>query len=182
MTRLEAGAIEMKLDLADVDEIAGAALERAGSVLARHRIEVMIAPDLPMLRLDPILFEQVLFNLLDNAAKYAPLGSRIDLRARQDGMSSRLRSAMKGRASPPATSNGSSTSSIAFRRRIAAAPERAWAWRSAGGSSRPKVVASRHKTGGSIGRGSHDPLSGAGSDGNPRAGRSAWLMHTLCSS
>ena len=85
MTRLEAGAIEMKLDLADVDEIAGAALERAGSVLARHRIEVMIAPDLPMLRLDPILFEQVLFNLLDNAAKYAPLGSRIDLRARQDG-------------------------------------------------------------------------------------------------
>jgi len=38
-----------------------------------------------MLRLDPILFEQVLFNLLDNAAKYAPSGSRVDLHARQDG-------------------------------------------------------------------------------------------------
>jgi two-component system sensor histidine kinase KdpD len=85
MTRLESGAIEMKLDLADVAEIVGAALERAGSVIAGHRIEVAIAPDLPMLRLDPILFEQVLFNLLDNAAKYAPPGSRIDLRARQDG-------------------------------------------------------------------------------------------------
>lgn len=85
MTRLESGAVELKLDLVDVAEIVGAALERAGSVLARHRIEVTVAPDLPMLRLDPILFEQVLFNLLDNAAKYAPAGSRIDLRAERDG-------------------------------------------------------------------------------------------------
>jgi two-component system sensor histidine kinase KdpD len=85
MTRLEAGAIELKLDLADIAEIVGAALQRASNVLAHHRIEVEIAPDLPMLRLDAILFEQVLFNLLDNAAKYAPPGSRIDIRARRDG-------------------------------------------------------------------------------------------------
>jgi two-component system, OmpR family, sensor histidine kinase KdpD len=85
MTRLEAGAIEIKLDLSDVAEIVGAALERAGSVLARHRIEVTVAPDLPMLPLDPILFEQVLFNLLDNAAKYSPADSCIELRARRDG-------------------------------------------------------------------------------------------------
>ena len=85
MTRLESGAIELKLDLVDIAEIVGAALERAGSVLARHRVEVKLAPDLPMVRLDAILFEQVLFNLLDNAAKYAPPGSRIDLHARRDG-------------------------------------------------------------------------------------------------
>jgi two-component system sensor histidine kinase KdpD len=85
MTRLESGAIELKLDLVDIAEIVGAALERAGSVLARHRVEVEIAPDLPMVRLDAILFEQILFNLLDNAAKYAPPGSRIDLQARRDG-------------------------------------------------------------------------------------------------
>jgi two-component system sensor histidine kinase KdpD len=85
MTRLEAGAIDLKLDLVDIAEIVGAALQRAGSVLAHHRIEVEIAPDLPMVRLDSILFEQVLFNLLDNAAKYAPPGSRIDVRARRDG-------------------------------------------------------------------------------------------------
>ena len=84
MTRLEAGAIELKLDLIDIAEIVGAALERAGNVLARHRVEVDIAADLPMLRLDPILFEQVLFNLLDNAAKYAPTTTRIDLRARRE--------------------------------------------------------------------------------------------------
>ena len=85
MTKLESGMIDMKLDLADVAEIVGAALERTASVLARHQIKVSVAPDLPMLRLDPTLFEQVLFNLLDNAAKYSPAGSRIDLRARRDG-------------------------------------------------------------------------------------------------
>ena len=83
MTRLEAGAMESKRDLVDVAEIVGTALERAGSVFARHRIEIGLDSELPMLRLDPILFEQVLFNLLDNAAKYAPEGSRIDLRARR---------------------------------------------------------------------------------------------------
>ncbi len=85
MTRLEAGAIEMKFDLIDVAEIVGAALERAGTILAEHRVEISVASDLPMLRLDPILFEQVLFNLLDNAAKYSPPASRIDLKARRDG-------------------------------------------------------------------------------------------------
>jgi two-component system, OmpR family, sensor histidine kinase KdpD len=85
MTRLESGAIELKLDLVDIAEIAGAALARAGNVLARHRVEVEIAADLPMLPMDAVLFEQVLFNLLDNAAKYAPPGSRIDLCARRDG-------------------------------------------------------------------------------------------------
>ena len=85
MTRLEAGAIEAKRDLVDIAEIVGTALERAGSVLARYRLEIDLASELPMLLLDPILFEQVLFNLLDNAAKYAPEGSRIDLRARRDG-------------------------------------------------------------------------------------------------
>ena len=69
----------------DVAEIVGAALERAGNVLARHRIEVSVAADLPMVRLNAVLFEQVLFNLLDNAAKYSPPGSRIELRAGRDG-------------------------------------------------------------------------------------------------
>jgi two-component system, OmpR family, sensor histidine kinase KdpD len=101
MTRLESGMVEIKLDLADVAEIVGAALERAGNILARHRVEVAIASDLPMLRLDPILFEQVLFNLLDNAAKYSPPGSRIDLRARQDGDSVTIEVIDEGPGIPP---------------------------------------------------------------------------------
>jgi two-component system sensor histidine kinase KdpD len=84
MIRLESGAIELKLELFDIGEIVGAALRRAGSVLARHDVKLDIAADLPMLRLDPMLFEQVLFNLLDNATKYAPPGSRIVVRARSE--------------------------------------------------------------------------------------------------
>jgi two-component system sensor histidine kinase KdpD len=85
MTRLESGAVELKLELIDVAEIVGSALQRAGNVLAGHRVEIDIEPGLPMLRLDAVLFEQVLFNLLDNAAKYSPAGSRIDVRAKRDG-------------------------------------------------------------------------------------------------
>jgi two-component system, OmpR family, sensor histidine kinase KdpD len=101
MTRLEAGAIDSKLDFVDIAEIVGAALERAGNVVSRHRVEVAIAPDLPMVRLDAVLFEQVLFNLLDNAAKYSPPGSRIDLRARTEADTVLLEVVDEGPGIPP---------------------------------------------------------------------------------
>jgi two-component system sensor histidine kinase KdpD len=81
MTRLESGALAPRLEAADLGEMVGAALARAGRVLADHRVEMDLAPDLPLLKIDPVLFEQVLFNLLDNAAKYAPEGSTVLLRA-----------------------------------------------------------------------------------------------------
>ena len=81
MTRIESGAIELKLELIDVTEIIGSALQRAGNVLAGHRVEVAIDSGLPMLRLDAVLFEQVLFNLLDNAAKYAPIGTIVRIQS-----------------------------------------------------------------------------------------------------
>ncbi len=85
MTKLEAGTIAPKLEMIDLGEVVGTALQRAGKVLANHRIKIDIAPDLPMLRLDFVLLEQVLFNLLDNAAKYAPRDSQIEIRARRYG-------------------------------------------------------------------------------------------------
>jgi len=81
MTRLEAGALAPKREPADLGELVGSALARAGKVLAGHRVEVDIAPDLPLPDLDVVLFEQSLFNVLDNAAKYAPRGTLITLRA-----------------------------------------------------------------------------------------------------
>ena len=81
MTRLESGALAPRMEAADLGEMVGAALARAGRVLADHRVEMDLAPDLPLLKIDPVLFEQVLFNLLDNAAKYAPEGSAVLLRA-----------------------------------------------------------------------------------------------------
>jgi two-component system, OmpR family, sensor histidine kinase KdpD len=102
MTRLESGAVELKLELIDVAEIVGAALQRAGGVLAGHRVEVDIVPHLPMLHIDAVLFEQVLFNLLDNAAKYSPVGSRIDVRASRDGELVEIEVVDEGPGIPPA--------------------------------------------------------------------------------
>jgi two-component system sensor histidine kinase KdpD len=81
MTRLESGAIAPNAALLDPGEIVGSALRRAGKILGQHRIVLDLAPDLPMLKLDAVLFEQVLFNLLDNAAKYAPTNTSITIRA-----------------------------------------------------------------------------------------------------
>jgi two-component system, OmpR family, sensor histidine kinase KdpD len=87
MTKLESGAIAPQQEMIDLGEIVGTALQRAGKVLANHRVKVDLAGDLPMLRLDFVLFEQVLFNLLDNAAKYAPAQSIIEIRGRRrDGV------------------------------------------------------------------------------------------------
>ena len=83
MTRIESGALAPKSDPVDLAEIVGSALERAKSVLAQHRVAVDVAADLPLLRLDPVLLEQAVFNLLDNAAKYAPPGSEVRIEARR---------------------------------------------------------------------------------------------------
>jgi two-component system sensor histidine kinase KdpD len=85
MTRLEAGALELNLTPLYIGEVVGSALRRAGKILSIHHVERDIAPDLPMINLDPVLFEQVLFNLLDNAAKYSPAGTTIGIRCWQDG-------------------------------------------------------------------------------------------------
>jgi two-component system, OmpR family, sensor histidine kinase KdpD len=84
MTKLEAGAIVPNAALHDLDEIVGSALRRAGKILAHHRVELDLAPGLPMVAVDPVLFEQVLFNLLDNAAKYSAAGTTIRVRSWRD--------------------------------------------------------------------------------------------------
>ena len=90
MTRLEAGAVAPNLVAQDVSETVDTALRRVETVLSGHRVVVEMASDVPTLRLDPVLFEQVLVNLLDNAAKYAPEGTTVTVRARQDGRSVRI--------------------------------------------------------------------------------------------
>ena len=85
MTRLESGAVMPNFALVDLGEIVGAALHRAGKMLSGHVVEARQGDNLPLLRLDAVLFEQVLFNLLDNAAKYAPEGSTISIQSWRDG-------------------------------------------------------------------------------------------------
>ena len=101
MTKLEAGSIKPNMARHDVSEIVGSVLERARKILARHKVEIEIADGLPMLELDPVLFEQVLFNLLDNAAKYAPPDTTIRIESWQERETVKLQVIDEGSGIPP---------------------------------------------------------------------------------
>jgi two-component system sensor histidine kinase KdpD len=79
MTRLESGTIAVKKDWIPADEVLGAALGRMESRLAGHDVRVSLPPDSPLVPCDPILLEQALINLLENATKYGadPLEIRV---------------------------------------------------------------------------------------------------------
>ncbi len=81
MTRLEAGAIALTRDWHALGEIAGSALGRLRERLAGHRVQVELDGELPLLRVDATLVEQVFANLLENAAKFTPPGTTVRLRA-----------------------------------------------------------------------------------------------------
>jgi two-component system sensor histidine kinase KdpD len=102
MTRIESGAMQPNYALHYVGDVVGTALRRAAKIVERHRTETELPPDLPMLRLDPVLFEQVLFNLIDNAAKYAPAGSAIRIQAWADSGRVMLQVLDEGPGIPPA--------------------------------------------------------------------------------
>ena len=59
-------------------------MRRASKILAHHKVSLELAAELPMLELDAVLFEQALFNLLDNAAKYAPADTTISIRGSRE--------------------------------------------------------------------------------------------------
>lgn len=101
MTRIETGAARPDLSLTDLPEVIGAALERARQVTSRHKVRQVVSADLPMVCIDPVLMDQVFFNLLDNAAKYAPCGSTIHLRAWQDGQHVVMQVMDEGPGLPP---------------------------------------------------------------------------------
>jgi two-component system, OmpR family, sensor histidine kinase KdpD len=82
MTRLQTGEIALQREPVDIGEVVGTALQRTSGLLGGHKVVVDLDPALPMLDLDVVLFEQVLVNLLDNAAKYAPPGSTVAVAGR----------------------------------------------------------------------------------------------------
>ena len=102
MTRLESGAVAPKLAPHDLSEIVGSTLQRAAKILRHHTVQLDLGPDVPMVSLDPVLFEQVLFNLLDNAAKYAAPGTTIFIRIARDRDSVVLEVADEGEGIPQA--------------------------------------------------------------------------------
>ncbi len=79
MTRLEAGALKVHEELQPIEEVVGAALGRMEDRLRGREVETHVPADLPLVPFDSALIEQVLINLLENATKYTPAGSPIDI-------------------------------------------------------------------------------------------------------
>ena len=80
MTRLEAGYVKARLDWCDVNDLIQVTLREAEKDLARHRLSVDIAPGLPLVRMDFVLMQQALTNLLLNAVTHTPAGTVVQLK------------------------------------------------------------------------------------------------------
>ncbi len=81
MTRLGYGALKPKRDWVDLHDVVGSAIERLKQALAPYQVVTDVKPDMRLLYVDPILTEQVMVNILDNAAKYSRAGGPIHIRA-----------------------------------------------------------------------------------------------------
>ncbi len=84
MSRIEAGGLKVRRDLVDVADVVQGAVDRSLKAFPNQPVRVSLAPDLPFVRGDDKLLEQVLFNLLDNSHKYAD-GSGAAIHGRKEG-------------------------------------------------------------------------------------------------
>jgi two-component system, OmpR family, sensor histidine kinase KdpD len=82
MTRLESGMLHVKREWVPLEEIVGAAINRLEAQLVGRVVRTELPEELPLVSVDPVLVEQVFINLLENARKYTPAGSPIEVAAR----------------------------------------------------------------------------------------------------
>ena len=85
LARIEAGELQLRRRWGVVDEIIAAALSRAEPITRQHRIELDVEKELPGVRVDERAVSEVVYTLIDNAAKYSARGSRIRVSARRAG-------------------------------------------------------------------------------------------------
>ncbi|OHE56256.1 MAG: two-component system sensor histidine kinase KdbD [Thermodesulfovibrio sp. RBG_19FT_COMBO_42_12] len=100
MTRLESGAIIVKKEWQSIEEIIGVVLNRFSDKLKDHPLSINLSADLPLVPFDALLIEQVLVNLLDNAIKYTPRETPLDLSAELKGDSLLVELADRGPGIP----------------------------------------------------------------------------------
>jgi len=101
MTRLSSGTVEINRQWHPVDEIIGSALTRMERQVAGRTIHIEVEADLPLVHVDSILIEQLLVNLIDNAIKYSPADSPIDVSALHTSTGVALEVADRGRGFSP---------------------------------------------------------------------------------
>ncbi|WP_172253229.1 ATP-binding protein [Saccharibacillus deserti] len=85
MVRLESGMLTLRREWCDVQDLIGVALSQIRDIRGSRQLSLRIPDDLPMVRGDEVLLEQVLGNVLGNAIKYGPDGSTIGIEARTQG-------------------------------------------------------------------------------------------------
>jgi two-component system sensor histidine kinase KdpD len=81
MTRIESGALKLHLEPGDIQDVVGTALEQLGKRISNHKVQVDIPGDFPLVPMDFTLIVQVLVNVLENAVKYSPKDSLIEVSA-----------------------------------------------------------------------------------------------------
>jgi two-component system sensor histidine kinase KdpD len=101
MSRLDAGGVKPNIQWHVLEEIVGSALHRTRRELEEHLVDVRLATDLPLISVDGLLLEQVLVNLLDNAARYTPPHTTIIVAASVDSKWLRLSVSDNGPGLPP---------------------------------------------------------------------------------
>ncbi|WP_051971285.1 DUF4118 domain-containing protein [Massilia sp. 9096] len=101
MARIQSGGVHLHLEWQSIEEAVGSALRVCGAVLARHYVRTDLPEDLPLVQFDAPLFERVLCNLFENAAKYTPPGSTLTIDARVRGDRIELRVSDDGPGLPP---------------------------------------------------------------------------------
>lgn len=104
MARLQSGKVKLNKQWQTLEEVVGTALRSMKQVLAKHRIVIDLTNtstgDLPLIQFDAVLIDRVLCNLLDNAAKYAPEGSKIMISARTNHLDVLISVADEGQGLP----------------------------------------------------------------------------------
>jgi two-component system, OmpR family, sensor histidine kinase KdpD len=96
VSRVESGAINLYRQPSDIQELINAALEQLGNRASSRNIIINIPADLPFISVDFGLVVQILVNVLDNALKYSPAGSSIDIQGKQVGNEIQIEIADRG--------------------------------------------------------------------------------------
>jgi two-component system sensor histidine kinase KdpD len=100
MTRLESGAMHIKKEACDIQDLVGSTLEELGGRLGNRSISIEIPPELPLIPLDFVLIERVLVNVIDNALKYSPVNTPIEISAHTAGAFLEIEVADRGTGIP----------------------------------------------------------------------------------
>ncbi len=101
LTRLESGMLSIHADPVDIGELIGSAIRRTERVLDGVTVVIDLPDHLPIVPVDPVLIEQVIFNLIDNAAKYSPRGSKVVVKVVDRPSSLELSIVDEGSGIPP---------------------------------------------------------------------------------